>query len=149
GKLREERRSKWTGAAGVAGLLDVGAERDGLRHDARRAATAEPGADQSVRRLLQVAARTGEGTRDALTQDTAMTTPTTSTESARAALTGWKLWLARIVIFGFCGAMIAAFIRASISDPWLPVFTVVLVGLGALAAFFPRVNRLMQTAFTG
>ena len=78
-----------------------------------------------------------------------MTTPTTATESARAAWTGWKLWLARIVIFAICGAMIVAFVRESISDPWLPVFTGVLVGLGALAAMYPRVNRLLQTAFTG
>jgi hypothetical protein len=80
-----------------------------------------------------------------------MTTTTTAAESARTtrATAGWKLWLARIVMFAVCGAMIVAFIRESISDPWLPVFTGALVGLGALAAIYPRVNRLIQTAFTG
>jgi hypothetical protein len=78
-----------------------------------------------------------------------MTTPTTATESARAAWTGWKLWLARIVMFTACGAGIAWFIHESISDPWLPVFTGALFGLGVLAAIYPRVGRILGTVFSG
>jgi hypothetical protein len=81
-----------------------------------------------------------------------MTTVTETTSGpARTArqLSGWKLWLARIVMFAACGAMIAAFIRESISDPWLPVFAGAMVGLGALAAIYPRVGRMLETAFTG
>jgi len=81
-----------------------------------------------------------------------MTTATETTSGpARTArqLSGWKLWLARIVMVAACGAMIAAFIRESISDPWLPVFTGALLGLGVLAAIYPRVGRMLGTAFTG
>lgn len=81
-----------------------------------------------------------------------MTTATETTSGpARTTrqLSGWKLWLARIVMLAACGAMIAAFIRQSISDPWLPVFTAAMLALGVLAAIYPRVGRILGTAFSG
>jgi hypothetical protein len=81
-----------------------------------------------------------------------MATTTSTVErpqaSERSGLPGWVLWPLRALMGFVLVGMIAVFIRESLSDPWMPVWTAVMVGIGVLGVIYPSVVPMFERALT-